>query len=210
MLTIAQMFPLDTYAALPFFSWMWSYFPPQLSSPPGAHQLPLHPRVGVVILQVGRTLLCWGVRLHLIPSCILEKLLEQEMLRRAQAKCHGERWECSICSRWPPRSCGSQRVYDPNLTKSFQRKISLDWLSRGRTNYWGSCDGVNHGPLFLGPESVLLAWRLPLKQAGLCRRPPNGLLSTWCILWRNRTDLKCLLTNLMRRYHETFYMCFHK
>lgn len=169
MLTIAQMFPLDTYAALSFFPWTGSSAtsitvvfstrcplatsPPagQGGDPPGEEDAPLH---GCEVAP--HSLLHSGE--------VTWKGDGSFKLRTAQARPRGERWECNIWSQWPPWPCRSQQVYGPMLTKTFQIKISLDWLSWGRTNCWGCCDGVNYGPLFLGPDSVLLAWRLPRKQ----------------------------------------------
>lgn len=124
-------------------------------------------------------------------------------LRTAQARYQGEHCECNIWSRWPPRSCRSQWVYGPMLTKSFQIKIYLGWLLWGRTNCWGCCNGVNYGPLFLGPDSLLLACRPALKEPGLQTPSQNGLLSTWCLLqieqsWSAYLQTSCI--TLMRGF----------
>lgn len=179
MLTIAQMFPLDTYAALSFFPWTGSSAtsttvvfstrrPPATSPPvgqggggPGGEDTPL---CGCEVAP----------RSLLHPGDVTWKGDSSFKLRTAEARQQRERWERNIWSWQQPCSYGSQWVYGPMLTRSFQLdlskinqdfiKISLDWLFSGKNKLLALFKAVSYGSLFLGPGSVLLAWRLPLKQ----------------------------------------------
>ena len=134
MPTIAQMFPLDTSAALSFFPWTWSSAASTtvvFSTRCPTAASPCAGQGGGPTGGVDTPLCGCDVAPHslLHPVEVTWKGDGSFKLRTAQDKHQGERWECNIWSRWPPCSCRSQ--YGSMLTKGFHMKISLDWLSWG-------------------------------------------------------------------------------
>lgn len=179
MLTVAQMFLLNTCVALRFFSWMWSSAASATvvfsAGLPPAACAPQH--TAGVMLQAGRTLLCVAVRWHLIPSWILEKLLERRQNLQAdrsfpdqhQGKC----WECSTWS-W-------RALEDLSTAQRWLR------YSRWRFPLTGFCGGEQTAGVvpvgwIMNPGSVMLAWRLLLEQLDLCTAPHTVLLRPCCML----------------------------
>lgn len=155
------------------------------------HNVPWEPPHLWEILGVGRTLLCKGARLNLIHFCILEKLLGKEKAASSwdQSRPGGKRTLTMQHLQLAATTLlhTSTGLWSPVLTRSFQIKMSLDWLSWWRTNCWGCCNGENYGPLFLGSDSVLLACRSPWKEPGLQTPSRNVPLTTWWLLQREQS-----------------------
>lgn len=149
MLTIAQMFLLNTCTALPCFSRMWSSaastnvvfstgLPPATCVPhqggdaPGWEDTPLRGCEVAPHLLLDPGEVTWEETES--PSWEQPRPTSRWML-----KCNTWRW-------WPPRSWGSQ--HGPVLTERFQMKVSLDWISWERTNCQSCSSGATYEPRF--------------------------------------------------------------
>lgn len=133
MLTVAQMFLLNTCVALPFFSWMWSSAASATVVLPQATCAPCH---GGDAPAWEDTPLCGS---ELAPH----PLLGPREVTWEEAE--SPSWQVNILrptSRWKLRmqhlklvgSWGSQ--HSLVLPEIFQVKISFDWISWRRTNCW--------------------------------------------------------------------------
>lgn len=147
MLTVAQMFLLNTCVALLFFSWMWSSAASTTVVLPLATCAPHH---GGDAQAGGDTPLCGS-------EAAPHPLLGPGEVTWEEAE--SPSWQVNISrptSRWRLRmqhlklACSWGSQHSPVLTEIFQVKISLGWISWRRTSCWCCYRGVNYEPWLCG------------------------------------------------------------